>query len=87
MKGVADAKDELESAQREMRKQDATSEKNWKAVFFSQENEDPRAEKLLGMIGEKLNSAGTVGVWRFDREAAERARGGKGLREGVTPFG
>lgn len=88
MKGVATAKDELESAQREMRKKDETSEEKWKAVFFSKEEGDERAEKLLRVIGQGLEGRETVGVWRFDRETEERVkeRGGA-LREGVTPFG
>lgn len=87
MKGVAQHKDELESAQREMRKKSETSEDNWKAVYFRKENTDPVAEKLLGAIGQKLDSAGTVGCWRYDKEAAEKVQSQGSLRGGLTPFG
>lgn len=88
MKGVADAKDELENAQRELRKQDQYSEEKWRAVFFRKEEGDARAEKLLGMIGETLEGASTVGCWRFggDVDKVEEGRE-RGFREGVTPFG
>lgn len=88
MRGVADAKDKLETAQREMRKREETSEGKWRAVFFRKEEGDARAEKLLGAIGQGLESGQTVGCWRFEEGMKGKGvSGGGGLREGITPFG
>lgn len=72
MQGVADSKSKLETAQRELRKKDDTSEENWKALFFRKEQRNPIAEKLLDVIGEKFNPASTCGVWKFDHEEAKK---------------
>ena len=87
MKGVAEAKDELENAQRELRKREGYGEAEWEAVFFRKDGGDQRAEKLLERVGLGLESGSTEGVWRFDGGKAEKARERGAMREGVTPFG
>lgn len=82
---VSDNKNELENSQRELRKHSDTSEEAWKALFFRKENTNPVAEKLLGMIGEKLEPENTCGVWRFDAERAAQLE--RPYRKGLTPFG
>ena len=86
MKGVAQHKDELESAQREMRKKSETAEENWQAVYFRKEGSDPVAEKLMQAVGQKLDVGGTVGCWKFDQGAVEKVRRQGSLRGGLTPF-
>lgn len=43
------------------------------------------AEKLLGMIDQKLEPENTCGVWRYDAEKA--AQLDRPYRKGLTPFG
>ncbi|KAK5164899.1 uncharacterized protein LTR77_009563 [Saxophila tyrrhenica] len=85
MQGVADNKNELENAQRELRKKPETSEENWKALFFRKEDGDQVAQRLLDVTGEKMDVNATCGVWKFDRERWEKAE--RPWREGVTPYG
>ncbi|KAF2211687.1 hypothetical protein CERZMDRAFT_42851 [Cercospora zeae-maydis SCOH1-5] len=85
MQGVADAKSKLENGQREMRKRSETSEKDWNALFFTKETGNPVAEKLLAEIGQGLDVERTVGVWRFNWEAARTLR--RPWRGGLTPYG
>ncbi|TKA78757.1 hypothetical protein B0A55_04135 [Friedmanniomyces simplex] len=85
MQGVADSKNKLESAQRDMRKQPGTSEESWEAVFFRKHGSHPVAEKLMASSGQRLDPESTCGVWRFDLEgAAKRERPWRG---GSTPYG
>ena len=85
MKGVARHKEELENAQRELRKKPETSEENWKALFFRKDESNPKAQKLLDVTGKKLERESTQGVWRFDdKKAAELKRPWRGQ---LTPYG
>ena len=85
MRGVAEHKNKLENAQRELRKQSKTSEEKWKAVFFHQEKSDPVAEKLQGVIGVSFDPASTCGIWKIDREKAIKCE--RPFREKLTPHG
>ncbi|KAM3425319.1 Protein kes1 [Cercospora zeina] len=85
MQGVADAKSQLENGQREMRKRAETSEKDWKALFFTKETGNPVAEKLLAEVGERLDVERTMGVWRFDWEATRTLS--RPWRSELTPYG
>ena len=85
MRGVSDHKNELENAQRELRKQPETSEKEWKALFFRKEKGNPAAERLLDVVGEKFNPNDTCGVWVFDSEAAQKVE--RPWRGALTPYG
>ncbi|PPJ55466.1 hypothetical protein CBER1_08038 [Cercospora berteroae] len=85
MQGVADAKSKLETAQRELRKKPETGEEVWEALFFKKEMENPVAEKLLAEVGEKLDVERTVGVWRFNGEAAKSLK--RPWRGELTPYG
>lgn len=85
MQGVADSKSELENAQREMRKDAELNEEAWEALFFRREQTSPVAERLMGVLGDKLDPQGTCGIWRFDVEKAASLE--RPWRRGVTPFG
>jgi oxysterol-binding protein-related protein 9/10/11 len=85
MQGVADSKNKLENAQRELRKKPETSEENWKALFFTKENDDPVAQKLLDVVGEKLDVQSTQGIWRFDKEKWSQSQ--RPWRGELTPYG
>nr|POE54303.1 oxysterol-binding protein like 4 [Quercus suber] len=81
MQQVADSKNTLESAQRELRKNTETSDANWSALFFRKEKAHPVAEKLLSTIGKPLDPDSTCGVWRFDADrAASTKRPWRGYR-------
>ena len=85
MRGVADEKSKLENAQRELRKQDQTSEGKWKAVFFRKEDKDAKAEKLLSVVSKKFDPKDTCGVWVFDKGRAKEL--GRPWRGSLTPHG
>ncbi|KAK3704729.1 hypothetical protein LTR37_013703 [Vermiconidia calcicola] len=85
MKGVADHKSELENAQRELRKKPETSEDNWKPIFFRKEKSDPVARKLLDVAGAKFDPESTCGIWRFEKEKAEKME--RPWRAELTPYG
>jgi len=85
MQGVADHKSELENAQRELRKKPETSEEHWKPLFFRKETGDPVAQRLLDVVGQKMDVAATCGVWKFDRERWEKSE--RPWRADVTPRG
>lgn len=85
MKGVAEHKNKLENAQRELRTKGETSEENWRALFFAKEGSDPVAEKLLGVTGQTLDVESTCGVWKADRQKVKEFK--RPFREGLTPFG
>ena len=85
MQGVADNKNELENAQRELRKKDETSEEKWQALFFRKENSDPVAQKLFDVVGQKLDPESTCGIWKFDSENADKKE--RPWRSGLTPHG
>jgi hypothetical protein len=85
MQGVADAKSKLENGQREMRKRPETSEEKWTSLFFQRDDNDPVAQKLLDVVGEKMDVAGTCGVWKFNKEKFEKAE--RPWRAEMKPFG
>lgn len=85
MQGVANAKTELEGAQRALRRKDETSEEQWEALFFRREGEHEVAERLLELQGKKLDVEGTCGCWKFDAEAAASRQ--RPWRGDLTPFG
>ena len=85
MKGVASHKDELESAQRELRKRPETSEEKWDALFFRKDDENPVAQKLLDVVGEKFDPKSTHGIWKFDVENAAKLE--RPWRGELTPLG
>ena len=85
MKGVAEHKDKLETAQRELRKRSETSEDHWKALFFRKESDDPVAQKLLDTVGERFDPKSTCGVWKFDVENWKRLE--RPWRGALTPYG
>lgn len=85
MKGVAEHKNKLENAQRELRKKPETSEETWKALFFRKDVSNPVAEKLLEVAGQKLVADSTCGVWKYDAEKASRLQ--RPWRGDLTPYG
>ncbi|KAL1799680.1 hypothetical protein ACET3X_000022 [Alternaria dauci] len=66
----------IETRQREMRAQEKEEGREWERKFFSRK-EDPVLEQLAKKVGEGVNEGQTNGVWRFDREKADKA---------TTPF-
>ena len=85
MRGVAEHKNKLENAQREMRKKNETSEENWKAAFFRQERDDPTVQKLMDVIGQTLDPESTRGIWKIDLQRAAKCE--RPFREKLTPYG
>lgn len=85
MQGVADSKNSLENAQRELRKQPQTSEEKWEALFFRRVESDPAAQRLLKIAGEPLDAKDTGGIWKFDAERWARVE--KPWRGKLTPHG
>ncbi|EGP88373.1 uncharacterized protein MYCGRDRAFT_92595 [Zymoseptoria tritici IPO323] len=86
MQGVADAKSEVENAQREMRKRDGLREEQWTPLFFEQTKGWEEAERLVVL---EKDSAGmetekTEGVWRFRKDKAGLQRPWRGE---LTPLG
>jgi hypothetical protein len=70
MQGVATHKSKLEEAQRQLRKKLETSEANWEPLFFQMVEGSPVAERLLSVVGQKLDPEGTRGIWKFIGEKA-----------------
>lgn len=85
MQGVADAKSELEKAQRELRKHADTSKEAWKALFFKKESSHPVAEQLLSQVGRSLEAESTCGVWRFNASVLSNLQ--RPWRGDLTPRG
>ena len=85
MKGVSEHKARLETAQRQLRQRSDTADGSWRPLFFQQEWSDPRAEKLLQVIGGKLDAEKTKGVWKFAGGEARHQE--KPWRGDLTPFG
>ncbi|EMC92555.1 hypothetical protein BAUCODRAFT_143068 [Baudoinia panamericana UAMH 10762] len=85
MQGVADHKSALENGQRELRKHDDTSEENWQPLFYRNETSDPVAEKLMAVVGQKLQADKTCGVWKFDVTRANQLE--RPWRGDLTPRG
>lgn len=85
MQGVADAKNALENAQRELRKHPETDEKSWKTLFFKKGHQYAVAEKLLAQVGKTLDVESTCGVWSFDPETAKQSK--RPYRGDLTPYG
>ena len=85
MKGVAEHKNKLENAQRELRKKSKTSEENWRALFFRKEDSDAAAQKLFDVVGEKMDPESTCGIWKYDAESASKLE--RPWRADLTPFG
>lgn len=84
MQGVADHKNAIENAQRELRKKPETSEESWNSLFFKKESGHAVAERLLAKIGQPLEEAETCGVWRFSDAVANLDRPWRGE---LTPQG
>jgi hypothetical protein len=85
MQGVATHKSALEDAQCELRRQPETSEEAWMTLFFRKEQQSPIAEKLLGVVGKKLDPQATCGIWKFDFEKAAGLQ--KPWRDRLGPMG
>ena len=85
MRGVAEYKNKLVNAQREMRKKSESCEETWKGVFFEQRRDDPVAEKLLSIAGESFDPDSTCGVWKIDRKKAIKCE--RPFRGKLTPQG
>ncbi len=79
-------KTKLEEAQRAMRRKEAAEGTKWEPKFFSSTgDDDPVFHKLAATTGWQLHAERTKGVWRFDREKAEKAK--KPFHADITPFG
>lgn len=85
MQGVADHKNELENAQRELRKKPQTKEEDWDALFFRKGSNSPESQALLEVAGMKLNPESTCGIWKFDVDRAASMK--RPWRGDLTPFG
>lgn len=70
MRAVANSKNTLESAQRQLRQQPATNDETWRALFFRNTDSNPIAAQLLSLVGKSLDPGNTRGVWRFDADQA-----------------
>ena len=68
MRGVADHKNKLENAQRQLRKKPETSEGKWEPLFFRKAESNLVAQDLLHTTGRSLDTQSTRGIWKFDLE-------------------
>lgn len=64
------AKNKLEEAQRELRRQREQRGEEWVPAFFRSIKEDPVYETLAKGIGWTEDEAKTMGIWKFDLEKA-----------------
>lgn len=85
MQTIANNKTSLEEAQRALRKQSETREAAWTPLFFQNEKSNPKAERLLAMIGAPSDSQATLGSWRFDPRKANTLE--RPWRGPLTPHG
>jgi oxysterol-binding protein-related protein 9/10/11 len=86
MQKIVKEKTKLEEAQRAMRGKEAAEGVKWEPKFFSSTgDDDPVFRKLGTTAGWQLHAERTKGVWRFDREKAEKAT--KPYHGDLTPFG
>lgn len=63
----------IETRQREMRKQEKETGKEWERKFFTRSDKFPLFQKLAQKIGEPVNDTQTNGVWSFDQAKASAA--------------
>lgn len=67
-------KSKIENAQRELRKKEQSEGKEWPRTFFSKKDHpEDKIIELAKTAGEPIEPDKTGGVWRFDREKAQKA--------------
>lgn len=65
MQAVANAKSKVEEGQREMRRQEESSGKTWKPIFFERVGSEQRFEKLRASAQGDADMEGAQGLWRW----------------------
>lgn len=83
MQGASDAKSVVEQGQRAMRKDEEQKGSKWEPVFFVNDREDTRYNKLAVIAGISTEEDARSGFWKFDRTKAEKAR--KPYHGGLRP--
>ncbi|KAF1344398.1 hypothetical protein BDV97DRAFT_303479 [Delphinella strobiligena] len=74
MQGASDAKSKVEQGQREMRRQEEKKGAKWEPVFFRNDRQDERYNKLAAIGGISTEEDAQYGFWKFDWDRAEKAR-------------
>lgn len=64
----------IENRQREMRKEEQASGREWERKFFTRVDKSPVFERLAAKVGEKTNESLTNGIWVFDQDKASAAK-------------
>jgi hypothetical protein len=64
----------IETRQREMRKQEKDSGREWERTFFTRSANPALVQRLAAKIGEPVNDTLTNGVWAFDADKASKAK-------------
>jgi oxysterol-binding protein-related protein 9/10/11 len=86
-------KAKLETAQREMRKQEQKEGKTWEAMFFVRRDAPEDDDKVVKSLFDQLREhevkrmRGTNGCWRFDSAKEQQWKNGRGSFRPETPFG
>jgi len=66
-------KTKIEEAQRALRRQEKTENREWERRYFSRTEDYPVYKDLATKINEALDADKTNGVWAFDVEKAKKA--------------
>lgn len=64
----------IENRQREMRKEEKDTNREWERAFFTRAATYPLFEQLAKKVGEGINDTQTNGVWVFDQNKANAAK-------------
>jgi oxysterol-binding protein-related protein 9/10/11 len=68
-------KSKIENAQRELRKKEQAEGKEWPRTFFSKkDNAEDSIVELAKTAAEPIEPDKTGGVWRFDKDKAQKAK-------------
>ena len=74
MSVVNQEKSKIEVEQRQLRKEEKAEGREWPRRYFKQVQEDPRVERLLAKVGEKLEPDQTGGIWQWDEEKYRKTK-------------
>lgn len=73
MDAVHNEKSKIENSQRDLRKKEKETGKEWERTFFSRVESSPVFDKLAPGIKEQIEADKTNGIWRFDETKAKTA--------------
>ncbi|KAF2248687.1 Oxysterol-binding protein [Trematosphaeria pertusa] len=71
MKGTTDAKSDVETGQRQMRRDEEARGEKWQRVFYRRQTNDPLLEKLSAAGKDSFTVDPAGGIWKVDKDAID----------------